>query len=406
VKAKASLVSLNPATAAASGTGLMTASIIARGPSSPLSGPKAVAGKSAKSIFAAAFTPFTGTVPANYTGVTNPGGAGYIISGPPNYIEMTLTQIALTGSFSDGSAHAIAWTGSQVLKIDGVTPVDTSGITMTIPTGTVTSVGLTFANPGVINGQLTGTINTGSGTSTSVTVYTNGTYPYFSDTGLGGASSYASFTSPTISAPTDMQIDFGTSVITQCSPPLTVAVGDTPTLTLLFDLSRMLRFYDGLNTSGVNPGDSVNNAYFFAHTLFGGVNVGGVIQNVAPIAAFFGTPGSIQGYSSVYSGLGSNGTVTGWMTLVFDSASPPNILSGVQLPDDDNGPLMCKGTIGYNAPTGGLYNFNYYLGSYTFNLTGFTQQTVPGSSTPTVTFNAMPYATGVAYYTLQVVETK
>ena len=355
-------------------------------------------------MFAAAFTPFSGTVPSGYTGVTTPGGAGYIISGPPNYIEMTLTQIALTGSFSDGSAHAIAWTGSQVLKIDGLTPVDTSGLTLTIPTGTVTSVGLTFANPGVINGQLTGTINLGS-SSTTVTVYTNSAYPYFSDTGLGGATTYASFTSPAISAPTDMQIDFGTIVTTQCSPPLTVAVGDTPTLTLLFDLSRMLRFYDGLGNS-VNPSDPANYAYFFAHTLFGGVNVGGVIQNVAPIAAFFGTPGVDTGLFERVFRAGRQRHRHGLDDPRVRLGQSPEHPVGSPAPRRRQRPPHVQGHHRLQRAHRGPLQFQLLPRQLHLQSDGFHEQTVPGSSTPTVSFNATPYSTGVAYYTLQVVKTK
>jgi hypothetical protein len=127
----------------------------------------------------------------------------------------------------------------------------------------------------------------------------------------------------------------------------------------------------------------------------------GVAQNVAPIAAFFGTPGAIQGYSAVYSPTSGTATNSGWMTLVYDSATPPNILYGLLIPDDDNGLVDGKGTLGFNAPSSGVYNFNYYLGSSPFTLSGFQMQTNLGSTTPAAAYNASPYGSGDAFYTLQ-----
>ena len=69
---------------------------------------------------------------------------------------------------------------------------------------------------------------------------------------------------------------------------MTIAAGQTPTLTLLFDLSRMLRFYDGVkgNTGGEGPGARTT-ARFFADSLFTGYSLNGVNYNVAPVDAFY-----------------------------------------------------------------------------------------------------------------------
>jgi len=409
------LVACAAPNSASSGTRVSgNATVLALSPANGYTATKFGTGTAARSVSArnasSTQAAWPNTPPAGYPGITNSGGPGAIISGPPNYIIMNLTQIALTGTFSTGTTNAIAWSGNLALKVDGVNPVDTSGITLSVPTGTVTSIALTFANPGIINGQVTGTVNL-NGVSTAITAYTNSAYPYLSATpaspsgaavpATGGASSYTSFTSPTITAPQDVKINFGTTIVTQCSPVVTIAAGQVPSLTLLFDLSRMLRFYDGL--PGNQGGGSLpNNAYFLADSLFIGFTLNGVTQNVGPIAAFFGTPGSIQGYSAVYSPTTSGGaTNTGWMTLVFDSGTPSNILYGLLIPDDDNGLVNGKGTLGFNAPVGGVYSFSYYLGSSTFTLTGFQQQTVPGAVSPTVSYNAQPYNSGYAYYTLQ-----
>ena len=63
---------------------------------------------------------------------------------------------------------------------------------------------------------------------------------------------------PAEEAPVTINLAAGTGSVNVPTPAnLVVAAGDSPTLTILVDLSRMLRFYNGLSY-GVNPSDPTN----------------------------------------------------------------------------------------------------------------------------------------------------
>ncbi len=333
-----------------------------------------------------------------FTNVPTFTDGGYIISGTPDYLKVTLTQILVRGTFSDGSTGAIAWTGTQSLTLDGVTPIDTSGIIMTIPTGTITEIDLNFDPKGFIKGTLNGSQVNGSiftaannGSPQKMALYTKAAYAYDGTIGTGGASSYINFTTgPAEEAPVTINLGAGTtlqpftgSVVVPTPANLVVATGDSPTLTILVDLSRMLRFYDGLGR-GVNPSDPKTSAYFFSHTVFS-----------QSIAAFFGTPGAIQGYSAKYAeypssssgypASGVSGEVDGWMTLIF--ATDGSLISGILSENDDNALTVGKGWIGQSIPTPGaagapgvFADLPYSLPPDTYHLLNFVKGSAIGDN--------------------------
>jgi hypothetical protein len=142
-----------------------------------------------------------------------------------------------------------------------------------------------------------------------------------------------------------------------------------PALTILFDLSRALRFYDGWNRQnqgGVNPPDPANKAYFFCHSVFW-----------CSVAAFFGDVGEIQGYQTLYSHIsGTNNTgIPGWMTIICNPAG--DILSGILIGDDDNALTVAKGMID-TVKAGTTYTFHYTISNVV--ITEFNKLTVLGDS--------------------------
>lgn len=263
----------------------------------------------------------------------------YINSGYPDYVKITVTQIAIQGDWGED----ILWSGSKELTISGGS-VDVSDITadfQKIHTGTATMIRATFLSQAKIKGTLSGIFNPApSGfTQSNLTVYTKAAYAYNAVTHTGGADSPTSFeTAP--AEEMDFSIGaFGDTITIQT--PCNTVIDQTPaTLTLLFDLNRLLRFYDGQNTThdgGPFPTDPNDKAYFFGHSFLGSF-----------IAPFFGTPGSIEGYKTAYSAAnpstpGQYMLVNGWMTLVFDADG--KFLSGMLMGDDDNAFTVAKGFV-------------------------------------------------------------
>jgi len=332
-------------------------------------------GTSARSLFERALTALTNTSTAT---------EGYIVSGAPDYLDATLTKISLKGSFADGQSGKVVWQGTKVLRLDGTTAIDTTGMDLSYPVGTVTSIELTFATAAKIKGSLTTKLGTGIGTTTSstMTLVTKSSLSYDAVAHTGGASAYADFVGTTAEETAVSLSGQGPDFLVASEANLTLAAGDSPILTILVDLSRMLRFYDGLNTSssngGVNPGDPSNKAYFFSHSVFG-----------QSVAVFFGAPGSIQGYQTLFVAYNSTdqlppvtgsssvkGTVPGWMTLVF--AADGSIISGILSGDDDNAFTIAKGRVGKNSPVNGAFSFDYSLSADNYKLADFVAKSTLG----------------------------
>ena len=328
----------------------------------------------------------------SYKGASAPGSSftvapttafGWINSGSPEYIKVTLKQILVRYDFGD----QVAWSGSKELIMDGSGDIDTSGMTLTLSTHTMTKVNLTFATEAKIKGTLTAMFNiapsSASHNEVLKTFNTKAAYPYDAVTHTGGAADFTAFeTGPAEEASVSVGSDASETVV-----ELPILDGEidisSPTFTILVDLNRMLRFYDGLNEishGGVGPSDPADKAYFFSNSTFRG-----------SIAAFLGTPGTIQGYQTEYAAYYADKVVPegvpGWMTILFDAHG--NFMSGLLMGDDDNSLTVAKGNIdSYSDPA---QEFIYSLGatngaSSIFQVNDFVRQTTLNSASPVATW--------------------
>jgi hypothetical protein len=289
--------------------------------------------------------------------------------------------------------------------LDG-SPVDVSDIAQEfnqIHTGTATRIIITVNSTAYVKGTLTADFNTSSSgyTPEELTVKTRADYAYDAVSLTGGAASYSDFTGGGEAEETAISLtgEGGgetTSIEASCST--VIADGSVNDLTILFDLSRVLRFYDGCKSSGggVNPPDPTGKAYFFAHSLMG-----------AFMAPFFGTPGRIEGYRAFYSADSSPGNgegVYGWLTLVFDGDG--NFLKGMIIGDDDNALTVAKGWVeAYtDGADPGTYDFTYDIAEGTVH--GFAPVETQDYYTPLLDFETedpLCTKTGEAYFQLQFV---
>lgn len=322
--------------------------------------------------------------------------AGFINSAAPEYLKVTLKAIRLIGDFGSTTI----WSGTRELYLDGSTEVDVSDLELQdIPTGVVSKVELTFASTGRIKGEVTGYFVTENMPATK-TFYTKANYPYDAVSHTGGASSATVFES---GPSEEMDIALGgDGQDLNVGTPLNyeIKADETPVLTILFDLNRMLRFYNGLNLEhqgGVNPSDPADKAYFFSHSIFGN-----------SVATFFGVAGKIQGYETVYAaynldtpiGNGLPCAIRGWMTLVYDANG--NFLTGSLIGNDDNALTVAKGQIVDYQPGASGYDFTYDLDDHAsiFHVYGFSKVETVGDSTPVATWDA-PNNHGEAIFTLR-----
>lgn len=275
---------------------------------------------------------------------------GFICSGPPTSLTVVLKQIRLHTDQGD----AVVWTGPQTLVLDGEKPVIEGLNLVGVPKGVpITEVIMTFN----INASITGTLTKVTFNSIDPTepkdFYTKSEKSYNAVTHQGGADSYTFFTTgPAEPNPVTLDGD-GNNNETQVSTPCnyTYNEGDPiPTISILFDLSRMLRFYNGMSSgeSGVNPLDPPDKAYFFCHSVFR-----------HSVAGFIGNIGKVQGYETNYT---SPGNVKGWMTLILDEEG--HFLAGNLIGDDDNDLTIAKGWItGFTPNEDGTYKVTYEIGA-------------------------------------------
>jgi hypothetical protein len=317
------------------------------------------------------------------TAFTNPptNSNGFIVSGAPDYLKVTLKSIVLNGTFEDGSNVHTVWSDAAGIELllDGSTAVDTSAMILSFPAGTVTSIDVRLASAAKIKGSLAGVnLRDDPAASTFIadqTVRTVAALSWDSYARAGGSASYADFaTAAAEEAAINLSSDQSETLISS-TQAFTLAAGDSPALTILVDLSRALRFYDGMQAVGASGETPGNKAYFFCQSVF-----------PQSVGVFFGTPGKIQGYQAQYAAYDTvNGGdtvatnthvegVTGWMTLVFDAAG--NVLSGCLIGDDDNALTVGKGRVFATSPNPDLsFDLNYYLDQSYFTLFGFVPAT-------------------------------
>jgi hypothetical protein len=333
-------------------------------------------------------------------------GRGFIDSGPAEYVKFTLERIELVGTFDGGASSAIIWddpTGLEI-KVSGTGAINLSGIPdiHDLPVGDVTGVNITINSHGKICGEL---LNAQFFNGLTIEhLYTKADYAYNAYThnadGIDdGAADYSPFeVGP--AEETDVYFNGGDNIQQIIATPVsyTLVAGATPTLTILVDLSRMLRFYNGLDpVQGPNPSDLNNRAYFFCHSLFGG--------GARPIACFFGEVGSIQGYQVICSVTNpapdeSPVDIPAWMTLIFNPAG--DIQSGFLIGDDDNALTVAKGNItSATTKAGNKYDFCYDISGVT--VTDFEKQTVLEgySATDPTWVQTSPVRSGVSRFILK-----
>lgn len=308
----------------------------------------------------------------------------FINSGSPDFLIVTLKEINLYNfdSIIDAATgmpqNATLWRGSKTMCLNGEGAIDVGDIILdSFPTWTSSHIALGFADTAKICGSLIAPFNidtTNSSLITEVeTLYTKAAYSYNAATHIGGAGAsvgrYAAF--KTAPAETSSVNLYGTQnqlafALTKLQYTYDTAAAP-PTLTVLFDLSKMLRFYNGCNithTGGVNPPDPSDKAYFFCHSVFCG-----------SIATFVGAPGQIQGYETLFNCSTNDCGVPGWMTLVCNFGG--GIISGILIGDDDNDLAISKGTIDSVAGTN-PYDFHYTINKV--NVSNFTKATALGDT--------------------------
>ena len=306
---------------------------------------------------------------------TLPIAVGDIDSGSPDYLVFTLKKIVLVGGpFADPNNlnSQTIWedaTGVDI-TVQGNGEIDLTGVADigTLPVGTVTGVKITVASQARIRGTLEAVFVDHAAMTQSVsgTVYTKAAYTYDAITRTGGTADWHDFETAPAEETTVSFVggDNGGSLDRELLFPVsdTLEAGDSRAFTILFDVSRTLRFYDGLGGGTGSPDDLSTSAYFYSHS---------VLTN--SIVCFFGDPGMIQGYSTLYDA-GVLNVAAGWMTLIYDSTG--NIQSGLLIGDDD-GSVINKGLVGPVTVSGSTFDFSFSKGLpadyYQVVVTGFTK---------------------------------
>lgn len=247
---------------------------------------------------------------------------------------------------------------------DGTCPDQGNGgvATVSADEGTYTKLTVDFQVrakvKGCVTGNFTSAASNGTSTQGARTYCTKSAYHTFQST--PGAATAASFETTSANAEEmDYQISKANELYTDTTKTFTMDfpikdsvtiakdAATTPTLTMMIDTNRMLRFYNQNVTQNPNPGMSSSRSYFFS-TVF---------EESAYV--FVGTPGDIRGFqwwtdacASNTTGAtcsGSTSVVAGWMTIIKDSATKPLVVGA--MPDDDNSLVLVKGS---NKSTSGI----------------------------------------------------
>jgi len=328
---------------------------------------------------------FTDTLPSDFS-VTPNWQPHYISSNAPEYLKITVTDISL---IRENGRRQSVWSGEKELLIDGpnVDMSDINNSLKAVSPGLVTEVEITFNSTGKVKGSVADNFILDPSepfTGTPKTYYTKSGYFYNAWEHTGGASSDSVFESGPAE---EMEISLnpdGENWTVSFPVNYTILEGDSPELTLLFDLNMVLRFYNGryLNAEygQPNPPDPKDKAFFFAHSI--------TVDGGSFIGAFFGEPGSIQGYKTyavIYdiSDPSNNMAGTGWLTLVYDAQG--NFLSGQIYGDDDNSISAGKGVIVDYTLNGGCADItDGIMGGTIYN---FQPLETSGNTTPVLSFD-------------------
>ena len=325
-----------------------------------------------------------------------PIDSGHIDSGPPTSLTFTLYRIVLMGTLRGGGTVQNVWESEdgEPITVSGSGAIDLTGVEdiADVPVGEVTGVKPVISPRATLIGQIANAHVAGQTVSV---LYTKAAYAYDALTKEGGAASWNDFT---VGPAQEVETYFngGDNLVEQeieCPVSYTLAAGAEPTLTILFDISRALRFYDGLSLvggGGPTPDDLDGKAYFFSHSVL-----------TKSIVCFFGEAGSIQGYQTLYDNTAASAQnlIPGWMTLIFDAGG--DIKSGILIGDDDNAGTVLKGLVRSSTTTApGVHSFTYDISDAT--VTGFVKPTILGTSVDAAWLQNSPLTGGgTARYTLK-----
>ncbi len=235
---------------------------------------------------------------------------------------------------------------------DGSCPDSGNGATasVSVSDGNYTKLNVEFQVRAKVKGCVTGDFTTvGSPPQQGVKTYCTQAsgHTFKSEPGLAAATDFPSSGAEEM----DYQISKASELYTDATKTFTMQFpiqggvtvtsgGTAPSLTMMLDTNRMLRFFNVNINQAPNPGMSSTRAYFFS-TVFEESSF-----------VFVGRPGDIRGFSWVIDSCANNSTgvecttstqsVAGWMTVIKDSDGKP-IIVGI-MPDDDNSLTVLKGS--------------------------------------------------------------
>ena len=186
---------------------------------------------------------------------------------------------------------------------------------------------------------------------------------------------------------------------------ITLTPGNTSELTMLFDLNRMLRYFNNGRVDNKAPNNSAPNTFTYFYTLD--------LEEDNTAYAFVGKTGSIYGYRTILEGCSDlpmppdrvcvnvSQTVGLWMTSIYDKNNAH--IKTTFMPDDDNAFSTIKGSTDnienpINELGNGRFNIKYGLDRDTQGtIFNFKHATSINSKVEGVTFEGFKDTYGQLY---------
>jgi hypothetical protein len=297
------------------------------------------------------------------------------------------------------TGYRTLWTGKKAVRFDGSAVSLTNFDTLHIPLGTLYGIFIEADPVAKTRGSVRGLFTFGRQGDTVVakpkTYYTKSAHSWNAQTNNGGSIDPSVYeTGPAeemnISImqwdPNKIDAKAGPNQFLRIENLCTTSVYDSMKLTVLFDISRTLTFYNGdtINKNQAPSGAPYDKAYFTAHESFCG--------DGASIAALFpGKVGCIEGYKIEYvwsqtdpdrdadsAGPWLQNDTTfgglGWLTIMYGPDG--KVIGGKMF--QDNGTFCPKGTLSYFNASEQRINLGLGYSSSAFQLYGFKRGTTLG----------------------------